>query len=1142
MDGPRDRPSGIPRLSRLPVPRSSVPKTAPLASTSTLTTTPVRPKASRDSLGGGELNPPKLRPVASRDQLRNSVGVVGNRGSPLRSVSSRDQLRSSTLQPIKTKPQLNQTQRKSRSPSSQQRASSTTPQPLAIDVSSNAANEDEWDHSPTQNPHASSPSTLPGNAAELGGEAIVQGDSLDCDQTAFHTFQTPSTRRSKPGPSLAERTMETLAQIPPSPALSKTSSSFFDQGRPRSRADGGNSRPGSSYNSDGFGRASSRQGSRPGSSAGQDDSSALFRASVNPFKTTLSAISGTPRRTSAISVANTPQTRAASNRALLVSTAKLENTGISYIQDAVRSTSPEKKMFEKGSIRSGSKSVASRSTKPRASTTGLFKKPSLPSMPKAAGAPSESWDGAILPSSSVSGPTDFAPLTNRKSSAALREQIAKAKAAKRAAVRQASENHGSNGLHTTSSTATNGFDLEHDDPFNLSKGEKPSVKVLQQRVTSARTTGRLNIAALGLKEIPEEVMKMYDLESIDSYGGTWAESVDLTRLVAADNDIERLDDNIFPDTSPEAFDEQEEGQGSIFGGLETLDMHGNLLADVPVGFRRLANLTSLNLSSNKLENSSLDIISQISSLRDLKLSKNQLSGPLNSALMKLGSLEMLDVHGNSISALPPDIENMQHLRILNMNENRLESLPFDSLSKLPLTELSVRKNKLSGVLIQQPVESLPCLQTLDASANQLTHLIPVDTVIGLPVIHAISLSVNRLQCLPDMSTWTNLLTLAVDENHIANIPDSFIGLQKLRHADFASNDVRIVPPEIARMQSLSMIRLTGNPLRDRKLISAATDELKEILAGRLEPPPPYQEPGHPTTITGLMGSLSEIDDRLKTVGDMDTIPPSNDGDVRSDVEDDFTTPPTSAPHTPNRSRSQTVVKDVWFVKSGGLLDLSRSDMSSLNPNTCSTVASQNQVRQIQLHHNPIASIPIALGAFGSTLSFLSLAYAQITGDSYLTETLDLPALRELSLLSNQITSLNPVAKFLKAPSLEKLDVTLNRVTSLPTSLKQAFPQLSVLLMASNQLSELDPEWIRGLKIVDASSNNIGQLTPRLGLLGGVDGLQRLEVAGNRFRVPRWTILERGTEATLRWLRGRLPTEEMAAWRAANGEDSGEDID
>lgn len=153
-----------------------------------------------------------------------------------------------------------------------------------------------------------------------------------------------------------------------------------------------------------------------------------------------------------------------------------------------------------------------------------------------------------------------------------------------------------------SSTDESGFGAEHDDPFNLRKGDKPSAKVLQQRVGAARTTGRLNIAALGLKEIPQEVMKMYDMESIGSYGGSWAECVDITRLVAADNEIESLDEKIFPDTRPEEFDEEDEGQGHIFGGLETLDLHGNLLVTVPLGFRRLMNLTSLNLVSIKYPN------------------------------------------------------------------------------------------------------------------------------------------------------------------------------------------------------------------------------------------------------------------------------------------------------------------------------------------------------------------------------------------------------------------------------------------------------------------------------------------------------------------------------------------------------------
>ena len=60
-----------------------------------------------------------------------------------------------------------------------------------------------------------------------------------------------------------------------------------------------------------------------------------------------------------------------------------------------------------------------------------------------------------------------------------------------------------------------------------------------------------------------------------------------------------------------------------------------------------------------------------------------------------------------------------------------------------------------------------------------------------------------------------------------------------------------------------------------------------------------------------------------------------------------------------------------------------------------------------------------------------------------------------------------------------------------------------------------------LKVLSATIYTMIQntkLNPRIGLLGGEGGLKRLEVMGNRFRVPRWSVLERGTDATLRWLR------------------------
>ena len=523
----------------------------------------------------------------------------------------------------------------------------------------------------------------------------------------------------------------------------------------------------------------------------------------------------------------------------------------------------------------------------------------------------------------------------------------------------------------------------------------------------------------------------------------------------------------------------------------------------------------------------------MTSLRDLKLSKNLFSGPLNSELSNLSSLEVLDLHGNNVSALPQNVEKMSRLRILNLSENSIESLPFGDLAKLPLTELLVRKNKLTGTLIEDSVEELRQLQTLDASVNQLARLVPLDMTIRLPALHALSLSMNRLDSLPDMTMWTSLLTLMVDENRISDIPDGFTTLDKLRHADFSGNDIRVVPPEIAKMDNLAMIRLSGNPLRDKKFVSIPTDELKEILAGRLEPPPPYQESGPVAAQPGVPDFLA---DSKEDAGN----------DSRSDMDEDFATPPTSAPQSPTRSRSQTVSSlrsgsqtvsnQTWTVKQGGILDRSRTESSSLHPVTCSKIAADNRIRQVMLHHNLFPSLPNSLSFFAETLAVLSLAHNQLVGEMYLSEVMEFPALRELNLSSNRITGLSPLVQHLRAPIMEKLDVSVNRINALSTNLRDVFPQLTVLLVSNNHLEDLDPDMVRGLRIVDASSNDIFRLNPKLGLLGGPGGLERLDVMGNRFRVPRYNVLERGTEATLRWLRGRVPVADMAAWKGDDGED------
>jgi len=543
-------------------------------------------------------------------------------------------------------------------------------------------------------------------------------------------------------------------------------------------------------------------------------------------------------------------------------------------------------------------------------------------------------------------------------------------------------------------------------------------------------------------------------------------------------------------------------------------------------------------TSNKLTNNCLEIICQCTALRDLKLGNNLLYGAFPDSFV-LENLEILDLHGNNISALPSNIGQMGRLRILNIDENALESLPFQSLSSLPLSELSVRKNKLTGVLVETEVESLPQLQSLDCSNNQLNHLISPDSKrpLGLPSLHQLTVSMNRLKSLPDMSGWSSILTINADDNCLTDFPEGFTSRETLKHAGFSGNDIRVIPPEIARMDNLRMLRITGNPLRDKKFTSLTTEALKDALLARLEPLP-----------TEGVSSIEIFANGIDSVGMggsyVSTKPLSpaahgEDDDGQSDC-DDFATPPTSAPHSPARSRSHTLSSQTWPVKAGGVLDRSNTQSSSLHPVVCSKIAAVQSIREVRLQHNTFTQFPNSLSFFSDTLTSLSLSHNQLAGESWLTEYLDLTALRELNLQSNYCTSLTPLTTYLCAPNLEKLDVSLNRIVRLPT-LRDVFPSLTVLLIANNRLEELDPETIQGMKIVDANNNEIAHLNPRIGLLG----LERLDVMGNRFRVPRWNVLERGTEATLRWLRGRVPVAEMAEWRAKSGivnDDSSSEVD
>ena len=599
---------------------------------------------------------------------------------------------------------------------------------------------------------------------------------------------------------------------------------------------------------------------------------------------------------------------------------------------------------------------------------------------------------------------------------------------------------------------------EPNDPYAL----EISGALLRNRIEGALVCGHLNVAAMDLKSIPIEIKQMYEVS--ENTNVEWSECVDLSKFIAADNKLEKLEDDIFPDlTSAELADAEGADHNGLLRGLEGLDLHNNLLRDLPVGFRRLQKLRSLNLSGNKLGEQALDIICQVgNSLTDLRMSKNELSGILPHHFGKLPNLQVLHLHGNDISELPEGLQQLAHLRILNLAQNRLSSISSELLAHSTLVDLNLSGNRLSGVLFPPHIKSASqSLKLLDVSHNTLEAVAAAD--ITLVNVQVLNLHGNRIKSLPDLSSWKELLTFTIAENQICEIPPGLVTLRKLKNADLSNNNITKIDEGIATMENLISLNLAGNPLRERKYPSMSTFDLKADIQK------------HSLTF---------------------------DAPLKADAG------------IPNFNSSNGGVLD-WSSRSLSFFELPMADFDG-------------SIFDLRLHHNALNAIPVSLCShlsISETLKTLDMSHNPLQAP-YLSAPISLPQLRELCLASCGLKGLDGLTSNLSATNLTTLDLSTNHLSGTLPRLRTYFPALTTLLVADNHFSGLEVNAVQGLINLDIRNNEVAHLEPRLGLLSGKTGLKCLKVSGNKFRVPRRDILEKGTEAVLRYLRGRVPLEEL----------------
>lgn len=281
----------------------------------------------------------------------------------------------------------------------------------------------------------------------------------------------------------------------------------------------------------------------------------------------------------------------------------------------------------------------------------------------------------------------------------------------------------------------------------------------------------------------------------------------------------------------------------------TLELHSE-------SFRGLSELKSLDLGDNNIWKTPREIFCPLYSLTSLNLTGNKLQdiqslgfsdwgkGPLEPGRACVNGLEVLDLSGNEVIALPDNgfsaLRSLEELHLqdnavstlgdrsfvglnamktLNLSSNFLVAMPPELFqSSRELTHLYLQNNSLS-VLAPGLLEGLDQLRVLDLSHNELTsNWVNRDTFSGLVRLVVLNLGHNQLTRI-DSALFHDLYTLQIlnlEHNSINVISEGAFGELKNLHAlTLTHNKIsRIEAFHFAGLYALNQLLLDQNEIEN----------------------------------------------------------------------------------------------------------------------------------------------------------------------------------------------------------------------------------------------------------------------------------------------------------------------------------------
>lgn len=148
------------------------------------------------------------------------------------------------------------------------------------------------------------------------------------------------------------------------------------------------------------------------------------------------------------------------------------------------------------------------------------------------------------------------------------------------------------------------------------------------------------------------------------------------------------------------------------------------------------------------------------------------------------TLEVLDLSGNALSALPDDLHRLHRLRVLFCSGNRFTRLP-EAIGRCPqLSMVAFRANDI----VEVPAAALP------------------------PELRWLILTDNRIEALPaEIGRCTKLQKLLLAGNRLRALPPEMAACRALELVRISANELDALPAWLLSLPRLSWLAFAGNP-------------------------------------------------------------------------------------------------------------------------------------------------------------------------------------------------------------------------------------------------------------------------------------------------------------------------------------------